>query len=307
MRVWLAVLFVLAMIGQSHEAQAEGYCTAPKFPREQSRVVVDDGNNLRKWGGKDYASAPVLKVLNSGNEVKLVRLDGKWAEVETDDGMRGFVNAKCLAPYEEFVAGKSPAGYFEQLLGCGETEKVVSLKADLDGDGRMETIRLSCESGMGCNNHFMDVLSPEGTILFKGPRHGESPLIFCGCEVGRYEIGALGDLDGDKRGELLTVKGPSDVSPAGFLLFRWNGAGFDKVWGPVRLVSEKGTPDVFRKESDGSKSATDPFRFLVGVQSDSKGQMIAHVAGADSGYGEAVVILRQGEVVVSKWLKAYKK
>lgn len=304
MKAVLGLFLVACAMVISSDALAQ--CTAPKFPREHSRIVVDDGNNLRKWGGKEYASAPILKVLKTGDEVRLIAQDAKWAEVETEEGMKGFVNAKCLAPYELFVTGKSAAGNYEALLGCGEKEKVATFLVDLDGDGKKETIRLTCESGVGCSNSFMDVLSASGQVLFKGPRHGNSPFIFCRCDAGEYQIKAAGDLDGDGKGEILTVVGPSDVSPAGFLLFRWTGAGFDEVWSESALVSSKESPDAFIL-SKRVFNSPEPYRYLVGVETNGEGVMVAHVAGADGGSGEAVVTLQQKAMKVVRWAKPYKK
>ncbi|MHC1710998.1 MAG: SH3 domain-containing protein [Solidesulfovibrio sp.] len=299
-------LFLLPVLALANtHAWAMQFC-GPRFAPEQSHIVVDAGNNLRQWGGKDYASAPIVKVLDALEEVQVLRSDGKWAEVETVDGKKGFVNAKCLTPYAVFISGKSPAGG-EPLITCKEdasgTRK--EIKADLDGDGRLETLRLTCQAGWGCANYFLDVYGPDGKLLFRGPRHGDSPLIFCRCHAGIYFPDIVRDIDGDGRAELLLPQPRSDVSPVPFEMFRWNGSGFTTIMTNVGLFADKDHPEVFLPVA--YKDDADPFRYIYYFDEKERNRLVAGITGKDGKFGEAVVRFDGTAFRVVQWKLPYKK
>ncbi|GFK94397.1 hypothetical protein NNJEOMEG_02241 [Fundidesulfovibrio magnetotacticus] len=303
----LAVLLALCLsLPQAPAALAQDFCSVPEYPKAEARFVVDNDNNLRQWGGADYAKAPVIGKLDAGDMVRLLSLDGRWARVRTRDGKEGWVNAKCLAPYETFVTGKSAAGNYEGLIGCGPDERVKLLKVDLDGDGRPETLRLTCESGNGCSNYFLDVLSPEGKTLFAGPREGLSYFIFCSCNAGEYLPETFFDLDGDGRKEMILLHPRSDVSPTPVEAFRFNGSGFDHVLVNKGFFGSKAEPDFLRATDYPKDPNFEPFRYLYGLKVDDKGRLIASIAGPGAA-GEAEVRYTPEGFRVVRWTAPYKK
>lgn len=287
-------------------ASARPFCSAPVFAPAESRFVADDGNNLRQWGGAQYASAPVLAVLNAATEVRLIRMDGKWAEVETREGLRGFVNAKCLVTYKDLVAGKIPDPRQIDLQGCDGGRKPIEIKADLDGDGKAETIRLTCDPGAGCVNYFLDVLSSDGRTLYKGPRYGDTTLIFCECNAGAWMPRAVTDLDGDGKAEILMTSPASDVSPVAFYLLRWNGSGFDMAMKDIGYFAEKSDPDFLKAVPYPKGEYPAPFRFAYIAEARPGGPLVVTIGGQDGGYGVAEVRFEPGGLRVVKWREAYR-
>ena len=110
-------------------------------------VCVDNGNNLREFGGPNYKNAAILGTLDSGDWVRVVGQKDNWAEVVRYDGLRGFVNATCLTPVEkyiaaqknkeEFVCAPDMPRRFEVDLGDGQGRGTVVLRdvPDLFGGG----------------------------------------------------------------------------------------------------------------------------------------------------------------------------
>lgn len=300
----LAVL-VAVLAGAAFAAWAQDFCSVPPYPKQQSRFVVDDDNNLRTWGGAGYAKAPILDKLNKGEMVRLISQDGGWAEVVTRRGQRGFVNAKCLTAYDAFVTGKSPAGNVDSLIGCTKGTAVAPLRVDLDGDGKLETLRLTCAPGNGCVDYFLDVLAPDGRVLFAGPREGPSLLIFCSCHAGVYLPEVFFDMDGDGRKEMILLHPRSDVSPTAVEAFRFNGSGFDHVLTNKAYFAAKENPDLLRAV-DYREDGPEPYRYLYGLKTDKSGELIASIAG-DGASGEAVVRFTPEGLKVIRWTMPYKK
>lgn len=306
--------FLLAAVPAA--ALAQGICSAPHFAPEKSFIVVDDGNNLRERGGAGYASAAILKVINACKEVGLLRREGRWAEVETPDGLRGWINAKCLAPYAEFVAGKSAAGMDPSISGCAELDESTSFPLDLDGDGAMETMRLACAPGVGCSNFTMDITDAKGGRVFEGPKYGASPLIFCLCDAGTYWPELAGDLDGDGRAELLAQYGPSDVSVSAFYLGRWNGHGFDTARNLVALLEDPARPETFVYAPFPEGEAMSEARWIMSFSGwEANGRVRGSVyqykgdpaKGYDLYYGEAVFTPQKDGFQLDSWTKPFAK
>lgn len=299
------ILIALTLLTAT-DAFARPFCSAPVFAPAESRFVADDGNNLRQWGGAQYASAPVLAVLNAATEVRLIRLDGKWAEVETLEGLRGVVNAKCLVTYRDLVAGRIPDPRQIDLQGCDSGRKPIEIKADLTGDGKPETLRLTCDPGAGCVNYFLDVLASDGKTLFKGPRYGDTPLIFCECNAGVWMPGAVTDLDGDGKAEILLTSPASDVSPVAFYLFRFNGAGFDMAMKDVGYFADPSAPDFLKAVPFPAGDHPTPFRFAYIAKAKPGGPLVVTIGGQDGGYGVAEARFEPGGLRVVKWVTPYR-
>lgn len=312
----LSLWLLLAAIPAA--ALAQGVCSAPHFPPETSFIVVDDGNNLRQWGGADYAKAPILATLDALDEVGLLRREGRWAEVETRDGLRGWINAKCLAPRAAFLAQNADKGD-SIISGCAEIRERTSFPLDPDGGGRQETLRLTCEPGVGCSLFTMNVVNAGGEVVFQGPSFGESPLIFCLCDAGTYWPDLVGDLDGDGRIELLAEYGPSDVSVSSFYLGRWNGRGFDTLKNQVALLEDPARPGTFvyapYPEGEGMSEARWIMSFqgpdADGRDSRIRGSVYQYkgdpAKGSDLYYGEAVFAPFKDGFRLESWTKPFAK
>lgn len=286
-------------------ARAQDFCSVPPYPRTEARFVVDDGNNLRQWGGTDYAKAPVVGRLSTGEMVRLLGQDGRWAHVETRDGKRGFVNAKCLAAYDAFVTGRSPAGQVDSLIGCSRDMRVEPIRVDLDGDGRPETLRLTCAPGNGCADYFLDVHAADGRLLFAGPRDGPSFFIFCSCHAGVYMPEVFFDMDGDGRKEMILLHPRGDVSPTPVEAFRFNGSGFDHVLANKGFFASREDPDLLRAV-DFKDPDAQPYRYLYALHTDKAGNLIASIAG-DGASGEAQVRFTPEGLRVVRWTSPYRK
>ncbi len=222
-----------------------GMCSAPHFPPDRSLFVADDGNNLRQSGGPNYAKAPILAVLNAGDEVGLIDVDGKWANVETVDGVRGWISAKNLLSGQAFLK-REQAQNKDMYQECGQLGDIVtSFPMDIDGDGGLETMTLTCQPGIDCANFTMRITEIQGGIVFQGPAYGDSPLIFCQCGAGSYYPTLVGDLDGDGKAEILAEYAPSDLSASSFWLGDYDGKGFKTLLDGKSLVENPAKPGFF--------------------------------------------------------------
>lgn len=216
------------------------------FAPDSSFIVLNDGNNLRQWGGPDYAKAPVITVLNGWDEVTVLKQDGRWAEVQTADGRHGFVNSACLAPYADIVSGKKAVANFPDREACVFSRKLrTRFLAALDRDGKEDVITLRCAPWRGNPRMFMTVTGSDGRIRYQGPTSQDSPLIFHMSEGGAYWPELIGDIDHDGRAELLVLHAPSDDRVTGHTLMRWNGQGFDMVSTNSALIEDAPQSGMF--------------------------------------------------------------
>ena len=209
------------------------------YPPEKSLIVLNDGNNLRQWGGKDYAKAPIVAVLNAWDEVMALRQDGRWDEVQTVDGRHGFVNAACLAPYRDIVSGKKAVAHYDDKNACVFHRKMKTrFVAVLDGGGQDDVITLRCEPWRGNARMFMTITGNNGRVRYQSPAYGDSRLIFFMSDSGLYWPELVGDIDQDGKAELVALHEPSDDRVSGHTFMRWNGQGFDLLKYNVALIED---------------------------------------------------------------------
>lgn len=105
------------------------------------------------------------------------------------------------------------------------------LRVDLDRDGIAERIawrQIGSDSETGVF-HQVVVTGPSEKVLWKSPEilNAEDPLAFGEWHFGTALPQLAGDLDADGRVEMLAPTAQSDVSPATFRIFRWNGTAFE--------------------------------------------------------------------------------
>lgn len=115
---------------------AQGYDGGRAAQASWRAVVKDDGNNVRVAGGPRYMESRIIGVLNKGDRVAVHRQDGKWSEITTPDGTRGWVHNACLAPAPSGVATSD-----SDSMTC-PSDLPRQFSVDLNGDGRKESIKL---------------------------------------------------------------------------------------------------------------------------------------------------------------------
>ncbi len=108
-----------------------------------------------------------------------------------------------------------------------------SLVADLNGDGKRETIswrRLGGDTETGVFQQVV-VRDASGAILWKSPQILDAghPLAFGEWDFGVSLPQLAADVDGDGKVEMLVPAPQSDVSPTYFRVFRWSGSAFEPV------------------------------------------------------------------------------
>lgn len=97
-----------------------------------------------------------------------------------------------------------------------------TLKVDLNGDGKPESFVLK---RLGEQARLV-VLDSQGRTLWQAPR---TELFLFGGPLDGGDLQAAGDLDGDKRVDLVGTYQKSDVSPTRFRWFRWTGSRLELV------------------------------------------------------------------------------
>lgn len=123
-----------------------------------------------------------------------------------------------------------------------EGQAYQKLQADLDRDGRAETISLVAYD-VGESSYFGQIVvtRPDGKKLWEGPkpRDAGDQMAFGAWDWGIAGLEVAADLDGDGKVEVLGALPQSDVSPATFRVLRWNGKAFQKIFARSLLESPK--------------------------------------------------------------------
>lgn len=157
-----------------------------------------------------------------------------------------------------------------------------SKSIDLTGDGKPEKVALVAHSINNNAESFagqLRVVNSQGKILWQGPKLTQSgvPFSFGSWPYGVSGLGWLGDIDGDKKIELLSANPVSDVRPFTFQRYRWDGKAFRSLGQKMLLESAPNSGRFLWKdpfEWDGESPLTwgmtptgDPSRCLVEVMS----------------------------------------
>ena len=240
------------------------YCAS--FPPGALAVVVDNGNNLRAFGGPGYAAAPILGVLDKGQAVTVLRQQGNWSEIATPDNRRGWINSACLVPAARYLADprnsqdvSCPGDYPRQFTATldpahpGARIAVEDVPTLFGGSGRLA------------------VADGSGRLLWRGPLPDvfrdpatADPLVYFCSPTGAFWPSVIGDVDGDGLAEIVANDPQSDVSVSTFTLARWTGQAFAVVRRHESLVETPPGSNRYRwtPPRDGFADA----RWIMGVK-----------------------------------------
>lgn len=122
------------------------------------------------------------------------------------------------------------------------------LKADLNGDGTKETVRLIPYKVGETELGQLVVEDSKGKQLWKAPRSkdafGDDPFSFLG-EFDRGDFEFIGDFDQDGKVDLVATEQKSDVRPTVYKIFHWDGHQF--VFDKSAML----TPDTKKRDKNG--------------------------------------------------------
>jgi hypothetical protein len=122
-----------------------------------------------------------------------------------------------------------------------------SVSIDLNGDGRPEKISLVAYNVDPDEESFwgrLQVSDGSGKVIWQGPtatRPGQ-PFAFGMWPWGATGLEWVGDIDGDGKVELVAKAPISDVRPATFHRYRWNGQAFQAMSSKMLLASSGSKP-----------------------------------------------------------------
>ncbi len=176
------------------------------------------------------------------------------------------------------------------LIGAvwaADGEVVQTLKVDLNGDGKSESVVLK-QIGEQAR---LVVLDSQGRTMWEAPR---SELFLFGGPLDGGDLQAAGDLDGDKAIDLLGTYQKSDVSPTRFRWFRWTGSELELVSqgylcplnqrpGTFKLSENQGAPywvervlaiEPGRMQVELFDSVTDERKQTVWLRADQDGEFV---------------------------------
>ncbi len=167
---------------------------------------------------------------------------------------------------------------------------------DLNGDGKVEKVVLSAYNiDKNMEGHWgqLRVLNGQGKPIWEAPKTKNvgQPFAFGSWPYGVTGIEWLGDIDGDKKIELLAPRPISDVSPKTYLRYRWNGKAFISLGPKMLLESPIGSGRFLWKdpvEWDGS-SALSWVMTLSGDPKEKAAEIMTYGIGGEFKSGQAVM------------------
>lgn len=132
----------------------------------------------------------------------------------------------------------------QPLPKAGQTYESKSI--DLTGDGKPEKVVLvayDIDQEMQGYAGQLKVLTSQGQLLWQAPKQAKPglPFAFGAWPYGVSGLQWLGDIDGDKKIELLSVEPVSDVRPFTFQRYRWEGKAFRSLGRKMLLESKPGS------------------------------------------------------------------
>ncbi len=150
---------------------------------------------------------------------------------------------KCLLSFC-LVLMLSGIALAQPLPRAGQVYESKSL--DLTGDGKPEKVVLvayNIDKEMEGFLGQLRVLDGQGKVLWQAPKVTRSglPFSFGSWPYGVSGLQWLGDIDGDKKIELISPEPVSDVRPFTFQRYRWDGKAFRSLGRKMLLESSPGS------------------------------------------------------------------
>jgi hypothetical protein len=137
-----------------------------------------------------------------------------------------------------------PLAWAQTIPKAGQVYE--SVKVDLDGDGRTETVALAAYNVDSEVESFfgrLRVLDSAGKLLWQAPSAAspEQPFAFGAWPYGTSNLEWIGDADGDGKVELLSPAPVSDLRPPTYRRYRWNGKAFQALSPKMLLEAPPGS------------------------------------------------------------------
>ena len=132
----------------------------------------------------------------------------------------------------------------QQLPGSGQVYESKTL--DLTGDGQQEKIVLvayNIDRQMEGYSGQLRVIGSQGQLLWQAPKQTTpgKPFAFGAWPYGVSGLQWLGDVDGDRKIELLSTEPVSDVRPFTYQRYRWENNAFRSLGRKMLLESKPGS------------------------------------------------------------------
>lgn len=136
------------------------------------------------------------------------------------------------------------AALAQGLPGSGQVYESKSI--DLTGDGKPEKVVLvayNIDDEAQSFSGQLKVIGSQGELLWQAPKQTSPsrPFAFGAWPYGVSGLQWLGDIDGDRKIELLSTEPVSDVRPFTFQRYRWEGKAFRSLGRKMLLESKPGS------------------------------------------------------------------
>ncbi len=172
------------------------------------------------------------------------------------------------------------------------------LTGDLDRDGRMERVALIPFSvDEKRDTYFMQlvVFDSAGKVLWKSPRVADANnnQVWGSFMFGSTNLVVLHDIDGDGRPELINTQPQSDVRPATYRVWKWDGSKFNYLFSARAIETELGSGFfAWDKQTWDSRDNTCWITGLKHKNGRLVGNMLSYKEGASNPYAPGSAYLR---------------
>lgn len=196
----------------------------------------------------------------------------------------------------------------QDLPQAGAVYETVTV--DLDGNGTAEKVTLTAYNVNAEEGSFMGrlrVTDGAGRLLWEAPkaRDASDPFAFGSWPWGVTNLEWLGDIDGDKKVELVARAPVSDVRPPTFLRYRWKGNAFVAL-SPKQLLEGKPGSGKFLWRDPVDWDGVRPLTWVSSL-SGAPAQIVAEVVSYRQGgnlWGGSAQMSGNGlGLTVKRWAK----
>ncbi len=217
------------------------------------------------------------------------------------------IGAGILASLSSAPAMAQDGGYQPPRLN----RTYEQLTGDLNGDGRMERVALIPFSvDEKRDTYFMQlvVFDSAGKVLWKSPRIADANnnQVWGSFMFGSTNLVVLQDIDGDGRPELINTQPQSDVRPATYRVWKWDGSKFNFQFCAKAIETDLGS-GVFawQRKFDGYWKNCCWLTSLEHKNGRLVGDMLSYKEGASNPYapGSAYLRVTPKGFEVEEWIK----